>query len=92
MDAPALVLASQIGVIAAPGAAGVGEDKDALLVVHEGGGLGEIGRRRAVLDAEPVAALAGTADDAARAAGHFGDKIGAEAVQDLVEGTLHRRQ
>jgi hypothetical protein len=29
-------------VIAAPDAAGVAEDEDALGVVHEGGGLGEI--------------------------------------------------
>ena len=88
MDALPLVAAAEIGVIAAPGAAGVGEDEDALVVVHEGGGLGKIRRSRPGLDAEPVAA----ADDAARAAGHFGDELGAEAVQDLVEGALHRRQ
>ncbi len=42
MDASALVLAAEIGVIAAPGAAGIGEDQDALVVIHKGGGLGEI--------------------------------------------------
>ena len=88
MDAPALVLAAEIGVIAAPGAAGVGEDEDALLVVHEGGGLGEIGRSGAVLNTEAVALRR---DDAA-AAGDLGDKIGAETMQDLVERALHRRQ
>ena len=31
-------------------------------------------------------------DDAPRAAGDLGDEIGAEAVQDLVERALHRRQ
>ena len=52
-------LAAEIGVIAAPGAAGVGEDQDALVVIHEGGGLGKIRRSRADLDAEAVTALAG---------------------------------
>ena len=88
MDALALVLAGEIGVIAAPGAAGVGEDQDALVVIHEGGGLGKIRRGRTGLDAEAVVAL----DDAPRAAGDLGDEIGAEAVQDLIERALHRRQ
>ena len=57
MDALALVPAGEIGVIAAAGAAGVGEDEDALVVIHEGGGLGEIRRSRAGLDAKTVAAL-----------------------------------
>ena len=81
-------LAGEIGVIAAPGAAGIGEDKDALVVIHKGGGLGKIRRSRTGLDAEAVIA----ADDAARAAGDFGDEIGAKAVQDLIERALHRRQ
>ncbi len=55
MDTPALVFAAEIGMIAAPGAAGIGEHQDALVVIHEGGGLGEIGRCRAGFDAEPVA-------------------------------------
>ena len=88
MDAPALVPAAEIGVIAAPGAAGIGEDQDALVVIHEGGGLGEIRRSRAGFDAEAVIAR----DDAPRAAGDLGDEIGAEAVQDLIERALHRRQ
>ena len=54
MDALALIASAEIGVIAAPGAAGIGEDEDALVVVHEGGGLGEIRRGGAGLDAEPV--------------------------------------
>ena len=33
MDALALIAAGEIGVIAAPGAAGVGEDEDALVVI-----------------------------------------------------------
>ena len=41
-------------MIAAAGAAGVGEDEDALLVIHERLRLGEIGRTGAVLDDEPI--------------------------------------
>ena len=88
MDAPALVPAAKIGVIAAPGAAGVGEHQDALLVIHESGGLGKIRRGGAGLDAKTIMAL----DDAPRTPGDLGDEIGAEAVQDLVERALHRRQ
>src|SRR5262249_46611539 len=88
MDALALIAACKIGVIAAPGPAGVGEDENALVVIHEGGGLGIIGRGRAVLNAETIA----TADNTLRSAGDFGDKIGAEAVQDLIKRALHRRQ
>ena len=92
MDAAALVPGAQIGVVAAPGAAGVGEDEDALLVVHKGGGLGDIGARRTAFDAKPVATLAGAAHDPAAAPGHLGNHLGAEAVQYLVEGAVHRRQ
>ena len=88
MDAPALVPATEIGVVAAPGAAGVGKDEDALLVVHESRGFCEIRRCRTALDAEPVAAF----HRCAGAAGDLGDKIGAEAVQYLVKRALHRRQ
>jgi hypothetical protein len=88
VDPLALIAASAVGVIAAAGAAGIGKDEDALVVVHESDGLGEIRRSRAGLDAEALVA----ADNAARAAGHFGDKIGAEAVQDLIERAIHRRQ
>ena len=88
MDALALVYARKIGVIAARGAAGVGEDKDALVVIHEGGGLGKIRRGRPGLDAEAVA----TTHDAFGPAGHLGDELGTEAVQDLIERALHRRQ
>src|SRR5437660_10944470 len=42
VDPLALIAAAAIGVIAAAGTAGVGENEDALVVVHEGGGLGEI--------------------------------------------------
>ena len=55
MDALALIAGAEIGVIAAPGAAGIREDEDALVVIHEGRGLGEIRRSGPGLDAEPVA-------------------------------------
>ncbi len=56
MHAQPLIPGRQIGVIAAAGAAGVGKHQDALFVVHECRGLGEIGASRAVLDDQPVAA------------------------------------
>ena len=52
MDALALIAGAER---AAPGAAGIGEDQDALVVIHEGGGLGEIRRSGPGLDTEPVA-------------------------------------
>ena len=49
------VAAAEIGVIAAPGAAGHGEDEDAFIARHEGGGLGEVGRGRAVAQRQALA-------------------------------------
>ena len=69
-----LVPGREISVIAATCAAGVAEHENALLVVHEGLRLGEVGGAGAVLDAEPVA----LAHDPARAAGHFRDYFRAE--------------
>ena len=40
----------KIGMVAAAGAARIGEDKDPLVVVHEGLCLGEVGQERTVLD------------------------------------------
>ena len=51
MHAQPPVPGAEIGVIGAAGAARVREDEDALLVVHEGLRLGEIGGAGAVLDA-----------------------------------------
>ena len=81
MDAQALILRAKVRVIAAPRASGIREDEDALLVIHEGGRLGKIGRSCTVLDCKAFA----LAHDAARAAGDLGDEIGAEALDDLVE-------
>ena len=54
VDAQTLVLRREIGMVAASGAAGIGEDQNALLVVHEGLRLGEIGRAGAGFDRETV--------------------------------------
>src|SRR3546814_4816798 len=68
MDAQPTVPRRKLGVIAAARAACLGEDEDALLVIHESAGLGEIGRTRTGFDHEAVAPAvgAGLADDAAR--------------------------
>ena len=88
MHAQPAVLGAEIGMIGPAGAARVGEDEDALLVVHEGLRLGEIGRAGAVFNAEAVR----LPDDAARAAGDLGDLVGAETLHDLVERAGDRRQ
>jgi hypothetical protein len=81
VDAQPAVPRGQFGVVTAPGAASLRKDQDALQVIHEGGGLGEVGGGRAVLDDEAVT----LAHHAARASGHFGDEVCAEALDDLVE-------
>ena len=58
VDAAVGVGAGQIGVVAAPGPAGHGEHQDALGAVHEGGGLGEVGRRRPRAQRQTLAACA----------------------------------
>src|SRR3546814_16230776 len=92
MDAQPMVPRRKLGVIAAARAACLGEDEDALLVIHESAGLGEIGRTRTGFDHEAVAPAvgAGLADDAARSAGHLGDNVGAEALDDLVKRAGNR--
>ena len=55
MDTPRSVAAAKVGVIAAPGAAGHGEDEDAFVARHEGGGLGEVGRSRTVAQRQALA-------------------------------------
>ena len=57
MDAQALVSSRQLGVIAAPGAAGVGKYQNPFLVVHERGGFRKIGRSRAIFHDQPIAVL-----------------------------------
>ena len=79
-------------MIAAPGAARVGKDKNAFLVVHETLRLGQIGGGRAVLGSKLEAAAVLLLHDAAAAPGNFGHAIRPEMVQDLVERGLHRRK
>ena len=77
-------------------AAGIGEDQDPLLVIHEGLRLGEIGRAGAGFDRETVEPTRSRfPHDAPRAAGHFRHDLRAEPLHDLVERPLHggeRRQ
>ena len=87
MHPEALVLGPQIGMIAAPGAPGIGEDQDALSVIHEGLRLAEVGGGGAVLDLEPPFARFHDAPLAPRDLGH---RVPAEMPEDLVERTLHR--
>src|SRR3546814_1537038 len=80
-------------MVAAAGAAGVAEHKDALLVVHEGLRLGKVGRTGPALDAQTITpVITSDTHDAPRAAGDLGDHVRAEALDDLVERTLHRRK
>ena len=79
-------------MVAAPGAAGHREDQDALLAIHEGGGLGEVGRRRPAAQRQTLAARIGESQDPARAAGHLRDGLVPEPLHDLVECGGHRRQ
>ena len=58
VDAQALILRAEIGVIGAAGAARVGEDEDALLVILKRLRLGEVRGAGAVLDGEAVDAVA----------------------------------
>ena len=88
VDAQAPISSRQLGMVAPPRAARVGEHEDALDVIHEGRCLGEIGRTGSIFDQQSVA----LADDASRAAGHFGDHVGAEALHDLIQRAGYRRQ
>ena len=93
MDPQPAVPGSEIGMVGTPRATGVGKDEDALGIVHEGLGLGEVGGRGTGLDGKadlpaPIAAR----DNAPGAAGHFGDHFRAKMMEDLVERSGHRRQ
>ncbi len=92
MDAAALVFRAHVGVIAAPCPASLGEDKDLLLIVHEGMGLADVCRSGPVLDRETSdAALRHLRDDPARPPRDLRHLVGPEMLDDLVEGARHRR-
>ena len=88
VDPALLVRRSEVGVVAAPGAAGVGEHQHPLLAAHEGVGLG-LGARRAAALHDPAAI---TQDDPARAAGDLGHIVGAERAQDRIQHTRNGGQ
>ncbi len=87
MHTEALVLCPEIGVVAAPGAAGIREDQDALGIIHEGLRLTEVGGGGAVFDLEPPFTRF---HDAPLAPGDLSHRIPVEMPEDLVERALHR--
>ena len=88
MDAPCLVPDGKVSMVAAPRAAGIGKDQDALAAIHEGLGLGDVGARTARLELLPTIT---SNDKAPAAAGHFGDRIDPEALNDRIERSCYRR-
>ena len=86
MHPQALVLGPEIGMIAAPGATGIGEDQDALGIIHEGLGFSEVGGSGTLLDPEPPLPRLHDAPFAPRDLGH---SLPSEMPKDLVEGTLY---
>src|SRR3546814_11040184 len=89
MKAPRLVPGVEARMIAPAGAAGVGEDEEALVAFHEGLRLDQIGARSPVL--EPLAAVI-PGDEPPGSAGDFGDGVGAEAFDQRNERGGDRRQ
>jgi hypothetical protein len=93
MCAQASILRRQLRVIGAPGTAGVREDEDGFDIIHECLGLAEIGRAGAVLNDEAVDAIRSRlANDTPRAPCDFRHDVSAEALHDLVERAVNRRQ
>ena len=84
--------AGKIGVVAAARPSGHGEHQDAFPGIHEGGGLGEVGRRRPAAQRQPLAAGIGDPQHPARPPGHFRDRLVPEMLHDLVERRGHRRE
>ena len=74
--------ASEKGIVS------LGKDQDALAAIHEGLGLGDVGARTARLELLPPVT---SNDKAPTAAGHFGDRIDPEALNDRIERSCYRR-
>ncbi len=90
MHAQAPVLRRELCMVRATGAARIGKHQDALHVVHEGGGLGEVGATRPALHRKAIDAVrAPLPHDPARAAGDLGDCLRAEVLHDGVERPRH---
>src|SRR3546814_4210876 len=80
-------------MIAPARATRVGEHEDALVIVLKSSGLRQVGAARAIFHTQtPFAVRADAGDDAAGPSGDFGDLLGAEPLDDLIEGALHRGQ
>src|SRR3546814_8703105 len=80
-------------MIGAARSPGLREDKDALLVVHEGVGLANVRTAGAGLDRKThISVVARPRDNATRAPRHLGDRLGPEMLDDLIERARHRRQ
>src|SRR3546814_9576256 len=91
VNAPPLVLGAEIGMIGAARSPGLREDKDALLVVHEGVGLANVRTAGAGLDRNThISVVARPRDNATRAPRHLGDRLGPEMLDDLLERARHR--
>ena len=92
VHAPGGVAAPQVRVVAPPGAPGHGEDEEALLPGHEGGGLGEARRGGTAAHDQALAVRIGELHHPTAAPGHLGDGLMAEVVHDLVERGGYGRQ
>ena len=92
VDAPRGIGAAEIGMIAAPGAAGLAEHEDAFLAGHEGGGLFEIGGSRPAAQRQALAGSIANTQHPALPSGDFGDGVMAEVMDDPVQCRLHRGQ
>src|SRR5690606_18754260 len=88
MYAAGLALSCKIGEVAAPRAARIGEDQDALDAVHKGLRRSDIGARAAGLELLPPVQ---PDNQPPAAAGHLGDLIDAGPFEDRIEGGGDRR-
>ena len=86
VDAAAAVSAAGVGVVAAPRPAGSREDEDQLLAGHELLGLPQVGGVRPRPHGQALSLVVGDAHDAAGTARDLGDALGAEVMDQLVEG------
>ena len=88
VDTALLILDVKTGVIAAPGAASVGEHEDALGSGHECTGLGKVGARRAAFEALLTGAVA---NQTFAAPGYFGDRRDAVVLKQGIKRGRDRR-
>src|SRR5690606_21077341 len=86
-----LVLCREVGVVAPPRAAGLGEDEDALLPGHEGVDVGVALRAVPPFFNDLLHATVDDADEPPAPSGHLRYGLPAEAVQELVEDAVRHR-